>query len=1389
MKTYKSVLVSFLLLFLISYSFGQDKDNGKLRGDKEKLNIDTKQLNVETGIPDDNLPVENDFKIIASTSSYIELEYYPSFQQAQKVTYNGQTYFIVNLYNEVDKGPQFVGQPDIRSRVFPVIFPSANNNTVTILEAEARDVSDINLAPIPNVKFRNPNVYSFDNIDLAYEKDAKYYSENKFLPENIASVNVQGSVRENLFGNLIINPYQYNPVTKVLKQYTRIRVRINFGQSPVMMNRMRSYQELDLLRGISINSDIALNWMNPALLQQRTTTMVSNSALNSGDWYKIEINDKSNGASDGIYKITKSFLESAGINLNNIDPRNIKMYGNGGEMLNANSELPRPVDLEQIRIYVEGEGDGSFDANDYILFYGKSVNTWKYDTVAQKYTHLTNVYSASNYYWIQLGTSGSGIRMESVPSENVQNPLTPSTFLEKIYNEPDKLNLIFEGNVWLSETKRNGQSFTWSNTLTGLADNSDILYRIRPASRVMCGYSNQFEVKEENSNMSSIFYPMGCVVPGYGDWIWTTTFEFIVNASQKTNGEVSSFKATFITNSPEGEGYLDWQEIQYQRRLNSVKDDFIRIISNDINPAVEYNVSSFSNNQIKIFDATSHNQVKLIQPIGTPSNSVKFQRPQTEIESKYFVVGQNGYKTPTAISQKILNQNLHGITDGASLIIITHKDIRAAADRLKAKREAPGPDNPNYLKTLVVNVDEIFNEFSGGLVDAVGIRDFIKYSYDNWQEKPVYICFFGDGSFDYKNILQSNSKNYVPAYEYTDLAINQVNGFTSDDFFAMVVGTDTKPDVAHGRIPAGSLEEANNCMDKIDCYEDQNNNGYWKNKAIFVGDDGRTTSGNDGSQHTDQCEMLAENYFPESIDKIKLYLVNYPTVITSGGRRKPGVNRDIVKFWNEGAIAINYTGHGSPDVWAHESVLEKDVIINQLNNTCRYPFLTVASCDFSKFDNPVNPSGGELLMTSPRKGAIGTLAATRPVYGSQNSVFNNSYWGNLVLQTDTLLLQKRFGQAAFLTKQVWYGVNDLKFVLLCDPTARIQVPRFRSRVDSISGLSNDTMRALSRIKIYGSIINPDSSLWSDFNGKLFLKIFDVTKNIIVHDEDNYEFRFKLPGGIIYSGTQNVVSGKWAVEFIVPKDISYLDQHGKLINYFYNNQADGSSIYKNFIVGGINTSAALDTTGPDIKLFLNDRNFRSGDVVNQSFKLIGDLFDESGINTTGTIGHKLEAVLDDLENTRYDLTNFYNSDTTYKLGHFEYDFSSLNEGKHTLRVKAWDTYNNSSETKIDFVISSNAALQVTNVYNYPNPFKSNTAFTFQHNYPSAINVTIKIYTVAGRLIQEIKQTGITEKFVVINWTGQDADGESLGNGVYIYKLVVDAEDGKSITNTGKFAVLK
>jgi hypothetical protein len=374
------------------------------------------------------------------------------------------------------------------------------------------------------------------------------------------------------------------------------------------------------------------------------------------------------------------------------------------------------------------------------------------------------------------------------------------------------------------------------------------------------------------------------------------------------------------------------------------------------------------------------------------------------------------------------------------------------------------------------------------------------------------------------------------------------------------------------------------------------------------------------------------------------------------------------------------------------------------------------------------------------------------------------------------------------------GENDLKFCLIGDPSMRINIPQYFTKIDSINstpGKDTAEIKALQKMHLYGSVLKADSTLWNNFNGDITIKVLDVDKYITFIDFGR-PFNFRLDGGIIFKGSTKVSNGKWELEFVVPKDISYSPGLGKIIAYFNSTalKSEGSGYTDHFRLNGIDSSAAIDTTGPEISLYMDSRNFRSGDLINQNSKIIADFFDENGINLTGAIGHKIEAIINGNENNKIDLTSFYNATTGYKYGSISYDYTNIPDGEYTLKLRAWDTYNNLSESEIIFNVKNNSALSVFNVFNYPNPMKDNTSFTFQHNLDASLSAEIKIYSVAGRNIKTIKRTNITEKFVSLNWDGKDSDGDYIANGTYIYKLIVKSEDGTfSSIQTGKLAKLK
>jgi hypothetical protein len=285
----------------------------------------------------------------------------------------------------------------------------------------------------------------------------------------------------------------------------------------------------------------------------------------------------------------------------------------------------------------------------------------------------------------------------------------------------------------------------------------------------------------------------------------------------------------------------------------------------------------------------------------------------------------------------------------------------------------------------------------------------------------------------------------------------------------------------------------------------------------------------------------------------------------------------------------------------------------------------------------------------------------------------------------------------------------------------------------------------------------------------------------------------VQGGVIFRGRISVTNGRFATDFVVPKDISYENKNGKVIIYFYNNNSDGIGYTNNIIVGGTDSTAVNDKHGPDMNIYFDNTGSESGELVNPNSTLIVKLSDNSGLNTTGTgVGHKLEGILNDNLSDPIDFTNYFTSNLNSggKSGDINYKFNGLEPGQYKLSVKAWDVFNNYSEKTTYFSVVDGSGLTVRDVYNYPDPFTSSTTFTFQQNLDKPIDVRVKVYTVAGRLIREIKKENMLDKFVKIYWNGRDQDGNEIANGTYLYKVIVESVDGQySKSVLGKLAVIR
>jgi hypothetical protein len=651
---------------------------------------------------------------------------------------------------------------------------------------------------------------------------------------------------------------------------------------------------------------------------------------------------------------------------------------------------------------------------------------------------------------------------------------------------------------------------------------------------------------------------------------------------------------------------------------------------------------------------------------------------------------------------------------------------------------------------------------------------------------------FGSGHYDYKNII-TTQRNWVPPVE-TDQSFETIDSYPSDDKFVIFGPADSYV-LAIGRLPVRNLNDAAIIVDKIISYENAPIDP-WRNRLTLVADDGKTSSEeDDGSTYTDHSEVIAGETALSSFEINKIYEVAYPTVGSAGGRRKPDVNKAIVDAINSGTVLINYIGHGNLRLWAHEAVFTREDNLPQLFNKDKLTFAMTASCSFGWYDDPTTVSAGELFVTMEQGGAIADYTASRVVIDDSNFPLDESMFSYL-LQRNSYGQFTRLGDASLLAKlstsDYYDQLNTLKFHLFGDPTIRLLMPKNAATIDSINGFSigADTIKikSLGRASITGSV-KQNNTVLSSFNGEGILQLFDSQRDMSIVDGLG-TFNFTLNGSLLYSGVVSVKNGKFIDTIPIPKDVTF-GKNARLSMYAWSGQTDGTGNTEKIMINGTETSIIKDTVGPVITLYLDSTSFRPGDVVKSNPILIVQLEDESGINTsTAGVGHQLSATINNPVRT-FDLSSHYTSSLdNYKKGEVVYQLNDLSDGKYTLSVKAWDIQNNSSEAETFFEVHAADDFAMVNAVNYPNPFSNSTTFTFQRTSSDPIDVEVKIYSIAGRLIGTINAENIAGNFVRIPWDGKDNDGNVLANGVYFYKLIAhDKNSQRSSETIGKLAVMR
>ena len=1134
--------------------------------------------------------------------------------------------------------------------------------------------------------------------------------------------------------------------------------------------------------------------------------------LSTGDWYKLSI------PKQGIYQLTYSYLQNLGISVDNIDPRRIQIWGTDGKMLPELNNEERS-EFSEFPIIVEGENDGSFDNADRVLFVGHSAHS--ISRTGSNFLHEINPYTDSTYVFLTVGDE-NGERLTSyTPSAAATQ--TISTFEDYVWKE-EELHKAEDrqktGREWLGQnipaTAQNQFVSVFRDTIPGILANAELRVSARAFARSLTRTSYQWQLNGSSLYSNSI----GNVISytSYsGDAAKSTTF-----SNQPISPEIEDGILDLTVQMTGGDSganaYIGYIRMVIPRSLTAKNGALFFTPPYHINEVetVNYQLSGFSSTPM-VVDIKDPMQPVLLNTTSTGNTySVTYDN---NLDNR--IIAQSNFYTP-ASAKKIVNQNLHGLTNYPNYIVVTADYFETYATELAQHRAQNG------LTPIVVTQDQILNEFSGGAADPSAIRDYLKFLWDRaisaGEQLPEYLLLFGDATYDTKGITTSGQTNYVLTWE-SEESENRITSYGTDDYFGFMDDNEglfrsgDRIDLGVGRIPAQSRTEARIALDKIYTYENPENNGEWQTLVTFAGDDNFPKE-SERDLHVYNADGTADrmNVVDAGLRFKKIYLFDYEAEITGAGRQFPEATKELLNTINNGSLVVNYSGHGNTTTLSDEEFFHVDYIPN-LTNSNRLSVFVTATCQFGRYDDTADQSGAEKLYFAENGGVITAFTTTRVVYTDSNTNGDNNFGLNVqlsqkMLERDSEGKPLRFGDIYLRTKNTSSGAssNSRRFILLGDPALRIALPAQPVSITSINNaniVDSDTtltIKALDMVTINGEVQSYDGAIDPAYNGEITITLLDAKRTISLPqeydwvDEENCymyagtsrECTYEIENDILFKGKAQVTNGVFTIEFVLPKDISFSPDNGRILMYAKSESATAGDSFTNVIFNGLNENAVNDGSGPELDVYLNDDTFFNGDLSGNSPRLIVELTDSSGINTTGTgVGHEITATIDTQPIQTFVLNDYFEGTLNdFSSGRIEYPLDELPQGSYSLKVRAWDVHNNASEENIFFDVAESDELVVDKVYNYPNPMNNHTAFTFEHNQQgNPLDVDIRIYTLSGKPVQHIQEyITTTSSYASISWNGRDRDYDRLGNGTYIYVLRVAADTPEGRQSTEKIEKL-
>ena len=1110
---------------------------------------------------------------------------------------------------------------------------------------------------------------------------------------------------------------------------------------------------------------------------------------------------------EGVHCIGYDELLSAGLSPSELDPSRIRLFGHGGQALPMDNDAERPLDMPQQSVMLRGLDDGSFDPGDELCWYASPHEKWTWNA-ADGWLHEPALWGDTAKWFLRVDAPDDWTQTELTTRPVVVDEPGELRSQHVIYGvrEDHTYNLIKSGRNWYGTrlSALGANTASWNIPISNAVTGENATVRFGAAMRTAgAGSSSQLEFEFGNSSTVLTDNVLSSSSLRYANQV---SGELV---SPMGNSGIQVL-ATFTAGTDDSNAWMDYLTYQAPQQLVYTGGQFyingLPIDAAGLPVSIAEYVLEGSEPQ-EIWDVTNPLDVERMTTSAS-AGTVTWRDVASEDPKRYVAFRWTDAKRAVPLGP-VGNSNVHGLGE-VDYVIVTIPELLPAADSLASMHSTAG------LRVAVVLQQEVFDAFSSGVSDPTAIKMLMMMLTDRADQSmgeiaaPQHLLLLGDASYENRNV-QGNGQTIVG--HYSEESLMTTTSYISDDYFALVAeGQSERPqDLLHlgvGRIPAPTLESAMAVVGKVTTYMGLNDGldeeltacmdpngtssfGPWRNRVLFVSDD-QDGNNQDGHRYMENSEehsnTLRQNN--NEYDVIKVYPDAYVQTSTPGGERYVDATEEIARRVNEGALIVNYIGHGGERGWAHERILNLETI-DSWTNLNRLPLFMTATCELFRFDDPDTYTAGEGILFNPNGGGIALLTTTRTVYSSGNQQVNRAFFETALNKS----VGRRLGDIYRDTKnsdQITSHTNSRNFSLMGDPALALAYPQEHIYFTEVP----DTMRALEEVTIRGYVGNAAGDTLLNFNGIVAPTVFDKRTTVTTLDNDASEgpFTYQVFQNILHRGLASAENGAFEFQFIVPRDIDFSYESGRISGYARSAAIDAHGFSEDFVIGGTAENPVVDNEGPVLELFINDTLFEAGDVVHEDPWLFARVFDESGINTSGNgIGHDLKAVLDGDGSHPYVLNEYFTSDLdTYKRGSIRFPFQNLSDGRHDLELKVWDVTNNSATATTHFTVASSLEVALEHVLAYPNPSVDHVTFRMTGNQACRMaQVELEVFNLNGSLVHrqafEGEVLGFTDD--VMTWDLNQQGGGQIPHGVYIFKVTWENEFGESAQYGDKLVVIR